>query len=62
MFIYHDSISLVIINFTLTHDLHKKLKIWGQFLKGVIQCNSIPGINVPYLVVYPWIKTHLSLE
>ena len=27
------------------------------------RCNSlIPGINVPYLVIYPWDKAHLSLE
>ena len=22
----------------------------------------IPGINVPYLVIYPWDEAHLSLE
>ena len=27
------------------------------------RCNSfIPGINLPYLVIYPWDKAHLSLE
>ena len=27
------------------------------------RCNSlISGINVPYLVIYPWDKAHFSLE